>query len=407
MALRYYANAPATTLAASCTAVDTTITVTYAGGFPLSYPYILILDRGKSSEEVVLVTAAAGTVLTITRGYDTTTAFSHSLGAEVSHGISAIDPREANIHVNATSGVHGVSASLVGTTDTQTLTNKTLGSSNTLNGFTASKMAVTDGSGKLVAGSSAIPAGAVIGDTDTQTLTNKTLGSTNTINGFTASRFMQSDATGKLAASAKTLPSGAVVGDTDTQTLSNKTLSAPTINNPSISGPTSTNGTFTGGNFTATSNTFGTHIAFVGEIRMSAVDTPDAGWLVCNGQAVSRTTYASLFSKIGTLYGVGDGSTTFNLPNLQDRFPLGNSGTKTIGSTGGSATKVLTAGNLPPHKHTVDVGGATPGTANTVMQRSTGAVVSTISTPNGDGPGTSDPVDVMNPWLALTFVIKF
>lgn len=387
MALRYYANAPATTLTTSVSSSGTNMVVASVSGLPVQYPFTMIVDRGLSTEEVVTVTGAGGNTLTVTRGADSTTAFAHAVGATVVHGISAQDPREANAHVNASSGVHGLSGAVVGTTDTQTLTNKTLGNTNTFNGFTASKMAVTDGSGRLVAGSSAIPAGAVVGDTDTQTLTNKTLGATNTVNGFTANRFMQSDGTGKLAASAKALPTGAVVGDTDTQTLTNKT--------------------HTGSVFTSTSNQFGTHIAFVGELRMTASNAAESGWLICDGAAVSRSTYSALFAKIGTTYGVGDGSTTFNLPDFRDRFPTGVSGTKALGGTGGSATKVLTQANLPPHKHGVDVGGATPGTANTVMQRSTGSVVSTITAPISDGPGTNDPVDVMNPWLAINFVIKF
>jgi microcystin-dependent protein len=63
------------------------------------------------------------------------------------------------------------------------------------------------------------------------------------------------------------------------------------------------------------------------------------GWLLCQGQAVSRTTYASLFSILGTAYGAGDGSITFNLPNLKQRFPLGkaDSGTgSTLGGSGGA-----------------------------------------------------------------------
>lgn len=55
-----------------------------------------------------------------------------------------------------------------------------------------------------------------------------------------------------------------------------------------------------------------------------ANDTLPNGWLACKGTAVSRTTYANLFSKIGTTYGSGDGSRTFNLPNLTDRFIQGN-----------------------------------------------------------------------------------
>lgn len=57
---------------------------------------------------------------------------------------------------------------------------------------------------------------------------------------------------------------------------------------------------------------------FVGQIIIEAgiTDDPPSGWLVCAGAAVSRSTYASLFAKVGTVFGVGDGSTTFNLPTI-------------------------------------------------------------------------------------------
>lgn len=67
--------------------------------------------------------------------------------------------------------------------------------------------------------------------------------------------------------------------------------------------------------------------------------TAPAGWLLLNGSAVSRSEYASLFAICGTAYGAGDGSTTFNLPDLRQRFPLGKaaSGTgATLGATGGA-----------------------------------------------------------------------
>jgi microcystin-dependent protein len=66
---------------------------------------------------------------------------------------------------------------------------------------------------------------------------------------------------------------------------------------------------------------------------------PNANWLKCDGQAVSRTTYATLFGVVGTKYGVGDGSTTFNLPDLAGVIPVGqkSGGTfATVGATGGS-----------------------------------------------------------------------
>ena len=67
----------------------------------------------------------------------------------------------------------------------------------------------------------------------------------------------------------------------------------------------------------------GTGFAAVGSIVAWGGTTAPSGWLICDGTAVSRTTYADLFAAIGTTYGVGDGSSTFNVPNLKDRFPMG------------------------------------------------------------------------------------
>ena len=61
----------------------------------------------------------------------------------------------------------------------------------------------------------------------------------------------------------------------------------------------------------------------VGQVAAFAMDTPPTGWLVANGAAVSRTTYAELFAAIGTVWGSGDGSTTFNLPDLRASAPVG------------------------------------------------------------------------------------
>lgn len=78
---------------------------------------------------------------------------------------------------------------------------------------------------------------------------------------------------------------------------------------------------------------------------------PD-GYLLCNGAAVSRTTYSDLFAAIGTTYGVGDGATTFNIPDFRGRVAIGVSETYARGSTGGSATVTLTTNELPAHTHT-------------------------------------------------------
>lgn len=69
-------------------------------------------------------------------------------------------------------------------------------------------------------------------------------------------------------------------------------------------------------------------------VAFSANSAPKNGFLLCNGSAVSRTTYADLFATIGTTYGIGDGSTTFNLPNLTDRFIQGSATAGTVKEAG-------------------------------------------------------------------------
>lgn len=71
---------------------------------------------------------------------------------------------------------------------------------------------------------------------------------------------------------------------------------------------------------------------FTGAICASASSNVPKGWLLCNGQAVSRTTYSKLFAEIGTKYGTGNGSSTFNVPNLNQKFPEMDS-SKTLGTS--------------------------------------------------------------------------
>jgi hypothetical protein len=130
---RYYSNtAVETTLSAGITSSATTIQVAATTGFPASVPFTLALDAGASGEELVSVTAVAGTTLTVTRGFDNTTAVAHSAGAVIRHVHSAVDFKNSRDHEAATVA-HGATGAVVGTTNTQTLSNKTVsGSNNTL-----------------------------------------------------------------------------------------------------------------------------------------------------------------------------------------------------------------------------------------------------------------------------------
>lgn len=128
--------------------------------------------------------------------------------------------------------------------------------------------------------------------------------------------------------------------------------------------------------------------AMAGIIQMFAGATPPTGWLVCDGSAISRTTYATLFAAIGTTWGAGDGSTTFNIPDLRGRAPIG-AGTgsgltaRTLGGKLGEETHVLTAGETGLRAHTHAF------TQPTVKVKYSKAVASGSATNHIDGSSSS------------------
>lgn len=127
MTVRYYSSvATPTTLSAGINNSVTTISVGSVTGFPTLYPYTLAIDYDTALVELVEVTNAAGTTLTVTRAIDGTSATSHSGGAAVRHVASARDYQNSRDHEEDATDVHGTSGFVVGTNNTQTLTNKTL-----------------------------------------------------------------------------------------------------------------------------------------------------------------------------------------------------------------------------------------------------------------------------------------
>ena len=153
------------------------------------------------------------------------------------------------------------------------------------------------------------------------------------------------------------------------------------------------------------------------------------GFLECDGAAVSRSTYSALFAIVSTTYGAGDGSSTFNLPNLADNVPVGKSGSKALASTGGANTVSVTA--------TGNVGGATANATLSTAQLAShshpgGATGNTgynigppnlpMTTPSNTGnagsgsahshnmsanfSGSAVNAAIVQPYLALIYIIK-
>jgi len=162
----------------------------------------------------------------------------------------------------------------------------------------------------------------------------------------------------------------------------------------------------------------GTFLVPTGSVIMWPSNTIPTDWKLCNGVAISRVTYGTLFSLLGTTFGAGDGSTTFNLPDYRNKMPYGADAV-VVGATGGSADAIVVS-----HTHTATVtdpghfhgaytndGVYGTGVATNLMVSTSGTTYNTTTKTTGitvanASTGASGTNANLPPYLGINFIIK-
>jgi microcystin-dependent protein len=159
-----------------------------------------------------------------------------------------------------------------------------------------------------------------------------------------------------------------------------------------------------------------------GIMNMWLTATAPQGWLICDGSAISRTQYADLFSVLGTTYGSGDGTTTFNLPNLKGKVPVGYDSTQTefntIAKTGGDKNLQAHTHTIPNHQHGIraeygtnsNLTSAPPGQYNQLTTNTGYGFVTNYTQADGGGGATSSTGSGagqnLQPYVVINYIIK-
>ena len=410
-------------------AAATQITLNNVTGLP-SAPYVLVINPDTAKEEVVLVTVdqtgVTSPTLKVQRAIEASGGVGvarndHTIGDVVKHMIVGSDLQIVHDHFSnesTTAGTaHGATGGVVGRTNSQTLTNKTINlTDNTLTGTKAQfNAALSDADFVTIAG--------------TETLTSKTLTSPvitgGTINGGVA----------------------LTVDSTELNTLDGITSSAAELNILDGATLTTTELNYVDGVTSAIQTQLTTNTP-VGVVNMWVTNTAPTGWLICDGSTKSTTTnpeYANLYGVIGTTYG-GTGATSFRLPDLRGRAPIGagtgnqydgskaDIGDLTARTLGGyvsnDETVVLTEAQLASHNHTQNShnhtqdahthtfsystaggGSANAITVGTVV--SAGGELSALAATNQPTTATNNPTgsntahNNTQPSTVINFIIKF
>lgn len=153
-----------------------------------------------------------------------------------------------------------------------------------------------------------------------------------------------------------------------------------------------------------------------------AINYAPLGWMSCEGQLLSIATYSALFALIGTDYG-GDGTNTFALPDLRGRAIIGQGQGPgqpffPVGAAQGNISTTLTAANLPPHTHQINVhtnsfasstnnpaGAFFGGGSNAIYDTTTDGTTMNMQSITAAPTGSNQPVNIQNPYLAMYYNI--